>query len=61
MASSWTGSRDCQNPRGVMFLGPYEIVELGVAFYFKAPSHISIPQKSEWHDGQRRLVYGKVY
>ncbi len=36
-------------------------VEQGFVFNLETPSHVSIPQKSEWHDGQRRLVIGKVY
>ncbi len=39
----------------------HDLVELGVAFYLIPPSHASIPHKSEWHDGQRCLVYGEVY
>ncbi len=35
-------------------------VELGVVL-LNTPKPRLDPQKSEWHDGQRRLVYGKVY
>ncbi len=36
------------------------LVEQGVVFYLKPPATSRSP-KSEWHDGQRRLVTGKVY
>ncbi len=32
----------------------------GCAFYLKPPSHVSIPQKSEWHDGQRCLATKQI-
>ncbi len=35
-------------------------VELGVVL-LETPQPRLDPQKSEWHDGQRRLVTGKVY
>ncbi len=37
----------------------YRCVELGVLFI--TPQQRLDPQKSECHDGQRRLVTGKVY
>ncbi len=33
----------------------------GIVFYLKPPATSRSPEKSEYHDGQRRLVYGKVY
>ncbi len=36
-------------------------VEQGVVLYLKPPATSRSPEKSEWHDGQGRLVNGKVY